>query len=167
MLSPRHKAVLEEYLVNGNKGAKAWQKVHPDTPLEHCASNMSLLLRRDDAQNYINEIRGAPVAAKLMDVIQRRKLLAEIAMTDPRRALTDAPHIVQRVKVTRRITAEGETEETMDVHLPNKIQAIQLDDVLSGDAVARSKGGAEEGSLPAVDGILAGLLGVTDTQAAS
>ena len=153
--------VLDEYAKNGRSGVKAWQSVFPDASYQVASNQASELIRSSEAIQYLAEKRAPASTVHLMDEIERRQFLADVVRQDPRNAINEKPHLVQKIKVTRRMDGEGNTVETMELTLPDKLAAIRAHDEFSGAAASRR---SKEASTPApeIDSMLSALMGLLD-----
>jgi hypothetical protein len=160
-LTAREKAVLDEYASNGMVGVKAWLAIFPDVTYTAANSGAMRLLATPEAHAYLAAKRAPSSSAHLMDEIERRQFLADVVRQDPRNAIRDKPHLVQKIKVTRRIDGEGNAVETMELTLPDKLAAIKADDEFSGAAASRR---SKEATTPApeIDSMLGALMGLAD-----
>lgn len=151
------KRFCEEYASNGGKAAQAYQAARPDAALSTCSTESYRVLRRPDIQEYLTDIRKKVVASNFLSSAERRQFLADLTRANPQTVMGDKPHLAQSVTVTRRITDSGEVEEKVQVKLPDKLKAIQLDAMMAGELAPATN---ETGELAPVANALEALMGL-------
>lgn len=112
----------------------------------------SLLLRKPRVKAYLEwlkaEISRKSEAATVLTALERRQFCAAVVRADITK-LKAGSHLVQRLKKTIHTCAKtGNQEETIEVWLPAKLDAIKLDAQLAGELNPDSGSrGAEPGSI--------------------
>jgi len=91
---------------------------------------------------YIGEVRKKMVVSSFLTNEERRQFLADTVRANPQTVMGDKPHLAQSVTVTRRITESGEVEEKVQVKLPDKLKALQLDAAMAGELAPAQTGAA-------------------------
>jgi phage terminase small subunit len=137
------KRFCEEYASNGGKAAQAYQAARPDAAFSTCNTESYRVLRRQDIQDYLTDIRKKVVASNFLSSAERRQFLADLTRANPQTVMSTQPHLAQGVTVTRRITESGEVEEKISVKLPDKLKALQLDAQMAGELVPVNQGAGE------------------------
>jgi len=83
-INSRHKLFIEEYLINGFNGLKAYQKVYPDASYETAQKNSSKLLTNTDIKQYISDSQQEMINKKEVTKENLIDLLYDIAKTADR-----------------------------------------------------------------------------------
>jgi len=151
------KRFCEEYASNGGKAAQAYQAARPDAAVSTCQTESYRVLRKKEIQDYLTDIRKKVVASNFLSSAERRQFLADLTRANPQTVMGDKPHLAQSVTVTRRITESGEVEEKVQVKLPDKLKALQLDAQMAGELAPAT---ADTGELAPVASALESLMGL-------
>ena len=133
----KYKLVIDEYLVNGMNGTKAYQKFYPKSSDEASANSFKEILRIPDVDQYY---KGRQKDAQNTLKITHQDVLKELynwAYSDITQTISLTPYEVENLpievrrlitkfkKTTRRI-GEEMTEETIELHFVSKEKAIEM-----------------------------------------
>jgi hypothetical protein len=105
----------------------------------------------------VERLRANAVQSRFLSSDERRQFLADLTRANPQTVMGDKPHLAQSVTVTRRITESGEVEEKVQVKLPDKLKAIQLDAQMAGELAPATQ---DAGELAPVASALESLMGL-------
>jgi len=105
----------------------------------------------------VERLRANAVQSRFLSHDERRQFLADLTRANPQTVMADKPHLAQSVTVTRRITDSGEVEEKVQVKLPDKLKAIQLDAMMAGELAPAT---SDTGELAPVANALEALMGL-------
>jgi phage terminase small subunit len=151
------KRFCEEYASNGGKAAQAYQAARPECAISTSKVESCRTLQKPHIQARIEELRKGLVVSSFLTASERRQFLADLTRANPQTVMGDKPHLAQSVTVTRRITDSGEVEEKVQVKLPDKLKAIQLDAQMAGELAPATN---ETGELAPVANALEALMGL-------
>ena len=129
-LNPKQKKFVNS-VASGDSATSAYIEVY-GCQKGSAASAASRLMSQP---NIIEELERLKVAAEsdtLMNIDQKRAMLAEIIMTPPWNLDPKSP-LAQSVKIKRKTLPDGTIEEDINVRMPCKLRAMELDTKLSGD----------------------------------
>jgi len=105
-LSDRHKAFVDEYLINGFNGTKAYLKVYPDSKDEDSAKvGASRLLTNDNVIEYLEKEKEAIKKRSRMSKDDKLGLLESI-MAAENKNLT-----IKAIEVHNKMTGDNEPEK--------------------------------------------------------
>jgi hypothetical protein len=146
-----------EYVRNGGNATKAYQVARPNAGLRTCQTEGGKLTRESHIMEEVSRLRVAGITSKFLSADERRQFLADLTRANPQTVMGDKPHLAQSVTVTRRITDSGEVEEKVQVKLPDKLKAIQLDAMMAGELAPAT---SDTGELAPVANALEQLMGL-------
>lgn len=115
------------------------------------------MVARAEVQRELRELQAVSVVG-VLTMEEKRKFLADLVRANPRSVMDGNSHLVQSMTLTRKINESGEVEERVTVKIPDKLKAIQLDSMLTGEL----KGNGDEvgeALAPLADGLKA-LMGL-------
>ena len=115
------------------------------------------MARDESIMGEVSKLRVAGITSKFLSADERRQFLADLTRANPQTVMGDKPHLAQSVTVTRRITESGEVEEKVQVKLPDKLKAIQLDAQMAGELAPATQ---DAGELAPVASALESLMGL-------
>lgn len=148
----------EEYAHNGGNAARAMGVVCPNMAESSLLANGGEMVARAEVQRELRAIRSQTVMGTL-SMEEKRKFLADLVRANPRSVMDGNSPLVQSMTLTRKINESGEVEERVTVKIPDKLKAIQLDSMLTGEL--RGNGDeVGEALAPLADGLKA-LMGLT------
>lgn len=147
----------EEYVNNGGNAVRAMGFVCPALAESSLQANAGDMLTRDEVQREIRALRTQTVMGTLT-MEEKRKFLADLVRANPRSVMDGYSPLAQSMTLTRKINESGEVEERVTVKIPDKLKAIQLDSMLTGEL--RGNGDeVGEALAPLADGLKA-LMGL-------
>lgn len=147
----------EAYHRNGGNAARAMGEVAPYLAESSLNAHGANLLAREEVQRELRELSALQVVG-FLSMEEKRKFLADLVRANPRSVMDGNSHLVQSMTLTRKINEAGEVEERVTVKIPDKLKAIQLDSMLTGEL----KGNGDEvgeALAPLADGLKA-LMGL-------
>jgi phage terminase small subunit len=103
----KHKAVIDEYVINGHNGTKAYQKIYPKSSDGTAASNFEIILRNTDLQNYL---KSKQKKAQDYATVTHQELLAELkrwAYSDTTEFINLTPEDVKKMPIELRRLVQG------------------------------------------------------------
>ena len=118
-------------VASGDSATTAYVDVY-DCKRESAASASSRLMSMPNIRDELTRLKDAAEKKTLMDIDQKRAMLAEIVLT-PAWNLDPKSPLAQSVKIKRRTLPDGTVEENITVRMPNKLRAMELDTKLSGE----------------------------------
>ena len=146
-----------EYFRNGGNATRAMGVVFPAMAEASLQTHGIKMLDTEEVKEELRALRGASVVG-FLSMEEKRKFLADLVRANPRSVMDGNSHLVQSMTLTRKINDSGEVEERVTVKIPDKLKAIQLDSMLTGEL----KGNGDEvgeALAPLADGLKA-LMGL-------
>lgn len=121
-----------QFIVAGEDQNKAYSLAFGNTH-ESVVVSASQLVRKQPVSDRIAELRRIGLgSAPILTLTEKRAFLASVVRTAPGK-IDESDPLCQSFK--KRITTQksGETEETIEYELPNKLKALELDAKLAGE----------------------------------
>lgn len=124
---------LAQLIAIGTNQTQAYAEAFAVPVSDSAKSNASRLLQHPDLVKRVAKLRGEITIEDTLTLRRKRQLLSQFAQADLSRPLDELLPICQSVKRSSRTTNNGDIVEDIEVKLPNKIEAIQLDARLAGE----------------------------------
>ena len=129
-LNPKQKKFVNS-VASGDSATSAYIEVY-GCQKGSAASAASRLMGHPNIMEELERLKVAAESDTLMNIDQKRAMLAEIIMTPPWNLDPKSP-LAQSVKIKRKTLPDGTIEEDINVRMPCKLRAMELDTKLSGD----------------------------------